>query len=264
MDYIVELSSKNVGFSTGSKIPILSRKYTFQNGTWITFVIAERKVPYRYDYIYSNTSEIFLQTAAYIGLFFFLIKLKEPKRKRITITVVIYLAVAGAYFALLLMHGQEIAERLIIPVEIGLCLILLIICSADKWAVSIFVMFTQFNLFLLISYLSDLCASDDSVLVYNIEYLIYRSVLFGALLFCVFKIVRPRFRRSIDVLGKEWNLIALLAFTFYVLKRYSIYYPRLYWYEEDYRWQLVASSYLVFFSVYWLIFSIDQCHCGKV
>ncbi len=28
MDYIVELSSKNVGFSTGAKIPILSRKYT--------------------------------------------------------------------------------------------------------------------------------------------------------------------------------------------------------------------------------------------
>jgi DNA-binding LytR/AlgR family response regulator len=28
MDYIIELSSKNVGFSTGAKIPILSRKYT--------------------------------------------------------------------------------------------------------------------------------------------------------------------------------------------------------------------------------------------
>ncbi len=197
----------------------------------------------------------FLQTAAYIGLFFFfLIKLKEPKRKGIAITVVIYMGVAGAYFALLLAYGQEIAERLIIPVEIGLCLILLIICSADKWAVSLFVMFTQFNLFLLISYLSDLCASDDSVLLYNIEYLIYRSVLFGALLFCVFKIVRPRFRRLIDVLGKEWNLIALLAFTFYVLEAVILYYPRLYWYEEDYRWQLVASSYLVFFSVYWLIF----------
>lgn len=197
----------------------------------------------------------FLQTAAYISLFFFfLIKLKEPKRKRIAITAVIYIVVAGAYFAFLLMHGQEIAERMIIPVEIGLCLILIIICSADKWAVSLFVMFTQFNLFLGISYISDLCASEDSGLMYNVEYLIYRSVLFGTLLFCVFKIVRPRFRRLIDVLGKEWNLIALLAFSFYVLEAVILYYPRLYWYEEDYRWHLVASSYLVFFSVYWLIF----------
>ena len=197
----------------------------------------------------------FLQTAAYIGLFFFfLIELKEPKRKRIAITVVIYTAVAGAYFAFLLMHGQEIAERLIIPVEIGLCLILLIICSADRWAVSLFIMFSQFNLFLGVSYISDLCATEKSALVYNIEYLVYRSVLFGALLFCVFKIVRPRFRRLVDVLGKEWNLIALLAFSFYVLEAAILYFPRLYWYEADYRWYLFASSYLVFFSVYWLIF----------
>ena len=197
----------------------------------------------------------FLQTAAYIGLFFFfLIKLKEPKRKRIVITVVIYIAVAGAYFAFLLVHGQEMAERLIIPVEIGLCLILLVICSADKWAASLFVMFTQFNLFLGISYISDLCASEDSLLVYHVEYLIFRTALFSALLLCVFKIVRPRFRRLIDVLGKEWNLIALLAFSFYVLEAAILYFPRLYWYESDYRWYLVASSYLVFFSVYWLIF----------
>ena len=197
----------------------------------------------------------FLQTAAYIGLFFFfLIKLKEPERKRIAITVVIYIAVAGAYFAFLIMHGQQIAERLIIPVEIGLCLILLIICSADKWAVSVFVMFTQFNLYLGISYISDLCASKDSALVYHVEYLTYRSVLFGTLLFCLFKIVRPRFRRLIDILGREWNLIALLSFTFYVLEAVILYFPRFYWYEEDCRWYLVASSYLVFFSVYLLIF----------
>jgi hypothetical protein len=197
----------------------------------------------------------FLQTAAYIGLFFFfLIKLKEPIRKRIAITVVIYIAVAGGYFAFLLMHGQEIAERLIVPVEIGLCLVLLIICSADRWAVSIFVMFTQFNLYLGVCYISDLCASEKSVLVYNIEYLIFRTVLFGTLLLCVFKIVRPRFRKLVEILGKEWHLFALLAFSFYVLEAVILYVPRFYWHEADYRWYLVASSYLVFFSVYWLIF----------
>ncbi len=197
----------------------------------------------------------FIQTCAYICLFFFfLIKLKEPKGKRIVITVTIYIAAAGAYFAFLIIHGQEMAERVIIPVEIVLCLILLIICSADKWASSIFIMFTQFNLYLGISYISDLCASKDFVLVYNVEYLIYRSVLFGTLLFCVFKIVRPRFRRLIDVLDKYWNLIALLAFSFYVLEAVILYFPRFYWYEEDNRWYLVASSYLVFFCVYCLIF----------
>ncbi len=33
-----------------------------------------------------------------------------------------------------------------------------------------------------------------------------------------------------------------------------LYVPRLYWYETDNRWYLVASSYLVFLGVYWLIF----------
>jgi sensor histidine kinase regulating citrate/malate metabolism len=55
-------------------------------------------------------------------------------------------------------------------------------------------------------------------------------------------------------MGKEWNLIALLAFSFYILEAVILYWPRFYWYETDYRWYLFASSYLVFFSVYWLIF----------
>ena len=206
----------------------------------------------------------FLQTAAYISLFFFsLIKLKEPKRKRIAITVAIYIAVAGAYCAFLFIYGQEMAERLIIPVEIGLCLILIIICSADKWVISLFVMFTQFNLFLGISYLADICTIEASGLTYQIEYLVYRTVLFGALLFFNFKYLRPRFRRLVEILGKEWHLITLAAFFFYVLEAVILYVPRLYWYEADNRWHLVASSYLVFFSVYWLIFRSISAIVGK-
>jgi len=206
----------------------------------------------------------FLQTAAYISLFFlFLIKLKEPKRKRIAITVAIYIAVAVAYCAFLFVYGQEMAEHLIIPVEIGLCLILIIICSADKWAISLFVMFTQFNLYLGISYLSDVCSTAASGLTYQIEYLIYRTVLFGALLFFNFKYLRPLFRRLVEVLGKEWYLITLSAFFFYVLEAVILYCPRFYWYEADNRWYLVASSYLVFFSVYWLIFRSISAIVGK-
>ncbi len=197
----------------------------------------------------------FLQTAAYISLFLFsLIKLKEPKRKRIAITVAIYIAVAGAYCAFLFVYGQELAERLIIPVEVGLSLILIIICSADKWAVSLFVMFTQFNLYLGICYLADICATDTSPLSYQIQYLIYRTVLFGAVLFFSFRYLHPRFRRLVDILGKEWQSITLAALCFYVLEVAILYVPRLYWYEADNRWYLVASSYLVFLGVYWLIF----------
>jgi len=206
----------------------------------------------------------FLQTAAYICLFLFsLIKLKEPKRKRIAITVAIFIAVAVADCVFLFAYGQERSERLIIPVEIGLSLILLIICSADKWVVSLFVMFTQFNLYLGICYLSDVCTTEASGLIYQVEYLIYRTVLFGALLFFSFKYLRPHFRRLVDILGKEWQLITLAAFSFYVLEAVILYVPRMYWYEADNRWYLVASSYLVFFSVYWLIFRSISAIVGK-
>lgn len=206
----------------------------------------------------------FLQTAAFISLFFFsLIKLKEPKRKRVAITAAIYLAVAGAYCVLLFVYGQEMAERLIIPVEVGLSLILIIICSADKWMVALFVMFTQFNLYFGICYLSDICTTEASGLVYHIEYLLYRTILFFAVLFINFKYLRPRFRRLVDVLGKEWYLITLAAFFFYFMEAIILYYPRLYWYEADNRWYLVASSYLVFLGVYWLIFQSIAAVVGK-
>jgi hypothetical protein len=197
----------------------------------------------------------FLQTAAFISLFFFsMLRLKEPKRKRITVTVAIFVLVAAAYSAVTLLFGLEIAESLIIPVEIGLCLILIIICSADKLPVSLFVMFTQFNLYFAITYISDICTIHYSGLVDQIQYLVYRTVLFGGILFLMFKFVRPRFRRLVNILGKEWHLIALVAFSFYVLESVILYYPRLYRYETDNRLFLVASSYLLFFGVYAMIF----------
>lgn len=197
----------------------------------------------------------FVQTAAYIMLFFLtLIELKEPKRKRIIITVILYIVVILAYFAILIFGGQKIAENLIIPFEIGLCLILILICSEDKWSVSLFVMFTQFNLYIGISYIADLCSTERSPLMYQIEYFLFRTVLFGALLFFSYIYVRPRFRKLVGILGNEWHLIALVAFSFYVLESVITYYPQMYWYEEDCRWYLVASSYLVLLGVYWLIF----------
>ena len=197
----------------------------------------------------------FLQTVVYISLFFFsLINIKEPKRKRIVITVALYIVITFAYFGVGYAFGQLVIERLIMPFQLLLCLILLRICSADRWSVSLFVMFTQFNMLLGISYLSDVLVTGQSDLAYQAQYFIYRTVLFGALLFFNFKYLRPRFRRLVDILGIEWRLVAVVAFFFYILVAVIQYYPQMYWYEADNRWYLVAASYLVFFGIYLLIF----------
>ncbi len=196
-----------------------------------------------------------VQTAAYIMLFFYaLIKLKEPKRKRITITMIMYVVVILAYCAVAIFFGQKIAESLAVPVEIGLCLILIIICSADKWPVSLFIMFTQFNLYLGIRYLSRIFTTEDVGIVYEASNFIYRTLMYVALLFFLFKIARPFFRRVVEQLEKEWYLIAMVAGAFYVLEAVIQYYPRIYWQEADKRWYLVVSSYLLFIAVYLLLF----------
>lgn len=196
-----------------------------------------------------------LQTVAYVGLFFFsLIQLKEPKGKRVAITTGIYIVVAMAYYVSTSVYGQSVAERLILPVIIGLSVTLLAICSADKWPVSLFVLLTQFNLYFGISYVSDIFTINDTGTMYQIEYLAYRTVLFGGVLFFNFKYLRPHFRKLVVILDKEWHLITLTAFFFFILEAVIMYYPRLYWHEPDNRWHLVASSYLMFFGLYWLIF----------
>lgn len=197
----------------------------------------------------------FLQTAAFIALYLFsLIKFKKPKAKRITITIALYLMITVTYFGFLFQYGQEMAERLILPIEIGLCLILILICSADKWTVSLFILFTQFNLHMGICYLAYVCTTEASGLIHQIQYLIFRTIFFGALLFFNFKYLRPRFRRLVNMLKVEWYLITLASFFFCVLELAILYIPRIYWYEADRRWYLVATSYLVFLGVYWLIY----------
>lgn len=205
----------------------------------------------------------FVQTAAFIILFFMaLIELKEPKRKRITFTIILYILVISAYFVLIL-RGMKMAELLSIPIEIGLCLILIIICSADRWQVATFIMFTQFNLYLGIRYISRILTTQDTGVLYEIPNIIYRTVLYGMLLFFLFKIVRTHFRRLVDCLDKEWYLIALVSFAFYLLEAIIQYYPKLYWQEPDKRWCLVASSYLLFVFVYWLIFKSTNAFLQK-
>jgi len=206
----------------------------------------------------------FLQTIAYIGLFHFsLLKIKEQKKERITITVVIYLVTVALYCVVLVLFGQRIVELLIMPVEIWLCVILIYICSADRWPISLFVMFTQFNVLLGISYISDICSSGHSPLLYQIEYFLIRTVLFGGALIFSFKYLRPHFRKLVETLGNGWDVLYIAAFSFYLLEAVIQYYPRMYWYETDFRWYLVASSYVVFLSVYWLIFRSVTALVGK-
>ncbi len=218
-----------------------------------------------YTIFYSLIFLRFVQTAAYIMLFFFaLIKLKEPKRKRIMLTAGALGLVIIGYFSVLIFAGPQIAESLAVPVHITLCLILLGICSADKWQVGVFVMFTQFNFYLAIRYLARLIIPEDVGIMYEIPNLLCRTVLYAALLLFLFKIVRPHFRKFVDNLEKEWNLIALVAVSFYILEAVIQYYPRSYWKEADDRWYLIASSYVLFVLVYWLLFRSTNVYLEKL
>lgn len=196
-----------------------------------------------------------VQTAAYIMLFFLmLIELKEPKRKRIVFAMVSCAMLILAYLGVIILRGSIWAELLAVPVEILICLITILICSADKWQVAAFIMFTQFNVYLAIRYITRMLIPIDSGIMYEVPNFILRTIFYAALFIFIYKVVRPHFRKLVKNLHQEWNLIAFTAFSFWLLEFIIQYYPQIYWKEYGNRWQLVLSSYLLFVVVYWLLF----------
>jgi hypothetical protein len=196
-----------------------------------------------------------VQTSAYIMLFFLLlIDLKEPKRKRIGFAVISCAALILAYLGVIIFRGSIWAELLAVPVEILICLITILICSKDKWQVTAFIMFTQFNIYLAIRYVTRMLIPVDSGIMYEVPNFILRTFFYAALFIVIYKVVRPHFRKLVKNLDQEWNLIAFTAFSFWLLEFIIQYYPQIYWKEDGNRWQLVVSSYLLFVVVYWLLF----------
>jgi len=181
-------------------------------------------------------------------------KLREPKRKRVITALCFLLFYAtvflGVYFGL----GIPTAEKLTIPINILMMSTWFIICSGDRFFVSLFIYLTQFNIFIAINCISDACAKTNWLgIKYSIQYLCIRGLIQTAVILLLFKFVRPRFRRLVDALDGEWKIMTLVPLAFLVLQIFLLYYPIMHWHRPSYNWYMIIATFVLFFVVYYVI-----------
>jgi len=115
---------------------------------------------------------------------------------------------------------------------------------------------TFVNIYISISYIEDILTLHSSGVVHEIEYIIIRTIIYGTIIPLMFKFIRPRFRRLVDALDKEWRAATLVPLMFLILQIFLLYYPVPYWYWNNNNWYnfIIIIVYVLFLAVYYLLY----------
>lgn len=86
--------------------------------------------------------------------------------------------------------------------------------------------------------------------------IIIRTIIYLALVPALLKFVRKHFRMLVDELSKEWNVAIMVPLIFLVIQIITLYYPNPYWYWTSDNWlrAIIASIYILFLIVYYLLY----------
>lgn len=181
---------------------------------------------------------------------------REPVKKRvITGFAAMVLGITLLSYQLYA-QGIDSVNRVAILFILAIQLSWFLICSADRFFVSFFSFLTFVNIYVSISYMSDTITMDASGLAFVIERIIIRTIIYIIILPLLFKYIRPRFRKLVDALDKEWRAAVLVPLIFLILQIMVLYYPAPYWYWTKDNWYrvIIAIVYLLFLAVYYLLY----------
>lgn len=153
-------------------------------------------------------------------------------------------------------HGFGSVDSFAILVILMIELSWFLICSDDNFFVSLFSFLTFVNIYVSISYISDILAMHAEGSAFVFERIVIRLVIYFVILPLLFKFVRPRFRRLVDALDKEWRAAALVPLMFLIMQIMVLYYPAPYWYWNNDNWFrfIIITVYLLFLAVYYLLY----------
>lgn len=156
----------------------------------------------------------------------------------------------------LLTQGINSVDRFAILVILLIELSWYLICSKDPFFVSIFNFLTFVNIYVSISYISDTLSINTEGHAFVIARIVIRLGIYIMILPFLFRIVRPRFRRLVDALDHEWRAAVVVPLTFLIMQIMVLYYPAPYWYWEQNAWSrfIIATVYLLFLAVYYLLY----------
>lgn len=185
---------------------------------------------------------------------------KEPIIKRVFIGLSVMFI--GIVILSYLLYTREIQ----ILESIAIIFILLIevswflICSADRFFISLFNFLTFVNVYVAIGFIGDTFTFYLDGNIFLIMLIVIRLSMFAITSFLIYKFVRPSFRNLVNTLDKEWRIAFLVPLMFLILQITVLYYPEAYWHWEVFSWMRirVMALYLLFITVYYLLYAQAQ------
>ncbi len=153
-------------------------------------------------------------------------------------------------------HGVYSVNGFAILIILVIELSWFLICSEDYFFVSLFSFITFVNIYLAINYFGDILAIHGGGSAFVIEFMIIRLVIYAGILPLLYKFVRPRFRRLVGALDKEWRAAGLVPLMFLFIQIMVLYYPSPYWSWNNESWNkvIIITVYLLFLAVYYLLY----------
>ena len=181
---------------------------------------------------------------------------KEPVKKRIVMGLAVMIFGISMLSYTLYDRGAAPVERVAIIVILLIQLSWFLICSRDRFFVSLFNFLTFVNIYVSISYSSDTLAINYDGSAFVGARIIIRLSIYLVILPLLFKFVRPRFRRLVETLDKEWRASTLVPLMFLIMQIMILYYPAPYWYWTNDSWSrvIIVTTYMLFLAVYYLLY----------
>mgnify|MGYP002152332077 CR=1 FL=1 len=181
---------------------------------------------------------------------------REPVKKRMTAGFLVMLFGIILLSNRLFTQGIGSVDRFAILVILVIQLSWFLICSKDRFYVSLFNFLTFANIYVSISFISDtLSINYDGSAFVGIR-IVIRTVIYVVILPLLYQFVRPRFRSLVETLDKEWRASALVPLVFLLMQIIVLYYPAPYWRWTQDNWSrvIIISVYILFLAVYYLLY----------
>ncbi len=181
---------------------------------------------------------------------------KEPIKKRITIGLVVMISGISLLSFMLYSQGADSVDRIAILFILLIELSWFLICSGDRFFVSFFNFLTFVNIYVSISFISDTLAFDLRGNAFVGGRIVIRLLIYAIIAPLLFKFVRPRFRKLVDTLDREWRKALWVPLIFLVLQILILYYPQAYWRWTGNNWSriIILTVYMLFLAVYYLLY----------
>lgn len=183
-------------------------------------------------------------------------RFREPFKKRVAAGLAVMLCGIIILCAILFTRGVNSMDNVAIFFVLVIILAWFLICSDDTFFVSVFNFLTCVNIYVPITYISSSLGRNLSGVEYLIVYNITRTILYVAIIPFLFKFIRPRFRRLVDALDREWRAATLVPLIFLILQVILVYYPVPYWEWNSSNWNenVIIIVYVLFLAVYYLLY----------